>query len=86
MIPGLGDRYKNQIDIEVIEKPKDDYMTDEYFEQDLPVAPAVMVADEIIVEGADVSLNKLEAALCRYLDLPDPVADKKGLVDRFFKR
>ena len=43
-------------------------MTDEYFELDLPVAPAVMVGDEIVVEGTDVSRRKLEAVICRHLD------------------
>ena len=38
-------------------------MTDEYFELYLPVAPAVMVGDEIIVEGTDISKRKLEAAI-----------------------
>jgi hypothetical protein len=47
MMPRLGKKF--QIDIEIIEKPKDDYMTDEYFELDLPVAPAVMVGEEIVV-------------------------------------
>lgn len=60
-MPRLGDKY----DIEMVttEKPKDEYMTDEYFELDLPVAPAIMVGDEIIVEGSDVSRRKLEAAI-----------------------
>jgi len=67
MIPRLGERY--EIDIETIAKPKDEYMTDEYFELDLPVAPAVMVGDEILVESTDVSENKLEDAICRHLGL-----------------
>jgi len=46
MVPRLGERY--EIDIETIEKPKDEYMTGEYFELDRPVAPAVMVDDEIL--------------------------------------
>ena len=70
MMPRLGERYK--IDIETIEKPKDDYTTDEYFELDLPVAPAVMVGDEILVEGTDVSKDKLEDAICRHLGLAGP--------------
>jgi hypothetical protein len=61
MMPRLGAKY--QIEIETIEKPKDEYMTDEYFELDLPVAPAVMVGDEIVVEGTDISKRKLEAAI-----------------------
>ena len=61
MMPRLGTKY--DIDIETIEKPKDEYMTDEYFELDLPVAPAVMIGDEIIVEGSDIRKRKLEAAI-----------------------
>ena len=61
MMPRLGNRY--DIEIETIEKPKDEYMTDEYFELDLPVAPAIMVGGEIIVEGTDISKRKLEAAI-----------------------
>ena len=61
MMPRLGAKY--DIEVETIEKPKDEYMTDEYFELDLPVAPAVMVGEEIIVEGTDISKRKLEAAI-----------------------
>ena len=68
IIPGLGEKY--EIDIEIIEKPKDEYMTDEYFELDLPVAPAVMVAEQIVVEGSDIAKEKLEAVICRHLGLP----------------
>jgi hypothetical protein len=76
MIPGLGQKY--EIEIETIAKPKDEYMTDEYFELDLPVAPAVMVGDEIVVEGTDVSQVDLEKVICRHLGLPEPQPRKKG--------
>lgn len=74
MIPGLGKKY--EIEIETIAKPKEDYMTDEYFELDLPMAPAVMVGDEIVVEGTDVAELDLEKVICRQLGLPEP--RKKG--------
>ena len=80
MIPGLGEKY--EIEIETIAKPKDEYMTDEYFELDLPAAPAVMVGDEILVEGTDVSDEKLEEVICRHLSLPKPVPHKKGIFGR----
>ena len=84
MMPRLGEKYA--IDIEVTSKPQADYQTDEYFELDLPVAPAVMVGDEIVVEGADVSDHEVEASICRHLGLPDPEPPKKGIMNRFFKR
>ncbi len=80
MTPGLGQKY--EIEIETIAKPKDEYMTDEYFELDLPVAPAVMVDDEIVVEGTDVSEVDLEKVICRHLGLPEPQPRKKGFFGR----
>lgn len=78
----MGGKYK--IEIETISKPKADYQTDEYFELDLPTAPAVMVGDEIVVEGSDVQEDKLEATICRHLGLPEPEPQKKGILGRLF--
>ena len=83
-MPGLGEKY--DIDIETVSKPKDDYLTDKYFELDLPVAPAVIVGEEILVEGSDISQNELESAICRQLGLAEPEPAKKGLLDRLLKR
>jgi hypothetical protein len=80
MIPGLGNTY--EVEIETIAKPKDEYMTDEYFELDLPVAPTVMVGDEIVVEGTDVSEVDLEKVICQHLGLPEPEPRKKGFFGR----
>ena len=80
MMPRLGQKYA--IEIETISKPIADYQTDEYFELDLPTAPAVMVAEEIVVEGADVPEDQLEAVICRHLGLPAP--KQKGVFGRLF--
>ncbi|MDJ0831471.1 MAG: hypothetical protein QNI92_16580 [Desulfobacterales bacterium] len=82
MIPVLGQRY--EVEIETMSKPKADYITDEYFELDLPVAPAVMVGDEVVVEGSDVSQFNVEEEVCRQLGLPPPKPEKKGLLKRLF--
>lgn len=50
----------------------------------LAKTPAVMVGEEIVVEGADVAEDKLEAVICRHLDLPSPEPKQKGLFGRFF--
>jgi hypothetical protein len=84
MIPVLGRKYA--ISIEVTSKPKAEYLTDEYFELDLPVAPAVMVGDEVVVEGADVNQFDIEAAICKQLQLPPPEPQKKGLIKKLFNR
>jgi len=83
MMPRLGQKYG--LEIETISKPNAEYLTDEYFELDLPVAPAVMVGEEILVEGTDVSEEELEAVICRHLGLPPPEPQKKGLLGRLFK-
>jgi hypothetical protein len=84
MMPRLGAKYP--LEIEVICKPKAAYQTDEYFELELPVAPAIMVADEIVIEGSNISEDKLEAVICRHLGLPEPAPEpqKKGILGRLF--
>jgi hypothetical protein len=83
MMPRLGQKY--QIECEVISKPIAEYQTDEYFELDLPAAPAVMVGEEIVVEGADVDEYLLETLICQHLELPPPEEVRKGLLRRFFR-
>jgi hypothetical protein len=82
MMPRLGQKY--EIEMETISKPIVAYQTDEYFELDLPAAPAVMVGEEIVVEGLDVAEDKLEAVICQHLGLPGPQSQKKGFLGRFF--
>lgn len=84
MLPRLGDKY--DIEIEVMSKPRAEYLTDEYFALDLPCAPAIMVGDEIVIEGADIDDHTLEAAICRQLGLPEPEPQKKGLLGRLLKK
>ncbi len=82
MMPRLGEKY--EIEIETISKPNAEYLTDEYFELDLPVAPAVMVGEEIVVEGSDVAEEKLETVICQHLGLAPPETEKKGIIGRLF--
>ena len=76
---------KYAVKIETISKPNAEYLTDEYFELDLPVAPAVMVGDEIVVEGSDVAQYEIEAAICRHLNLPLPAKREKSFLKKIFK-
>jgi len=84
MMPRLGTKYS--VEIEVTSRPKAEYQTDEYFELDLPVAPAVMVGEEIVVEGKNVSEQEVEAYICRQLGMSPPEPPKSGIVGRLFKR
>ena len=80
-MPRLGEKY--DIEFEITSKPKSEYLTDEYFSLDLPVAPAIMVGDEIVTEGKDVDEYVVEVEICRQLGLPEP-AEEKGVMSRLF--
>ena len=84
MVPRLGQKY--DIETEVISKPRVDYFTDEYEALGLPPAPAAMVGDEVVMQGgANISEEKLEAAIRRHLGLPElPQEPKKGFLGRIF--
>lgn len=84
MVPRLGNTY--DIDIEILSRPKAEYSTDEYFDLDLPVAPAVMVGGEIVTEGADVEQYDIEAAICRQLHLPLPEKQETGFLKKLFNK
>lgn len=83
MLPRLGGKYA--IEIEVTSRPKAEYLTDEYFALDLPVAPAIIVGDEIVTEGQDVDDHTVESIICRNLGLPEPEpVSTGGILGRLF--
>ena len=84
MMPRLGETY--DIEIETISKPPAEYNTDEYFELDLPVAPAIMIGEDILTEGSDISDEKVETAICEQLGITPPEPKKKGILGRFLKK
>lgn len=61
MLPGLEEKYN--IEIETISKTRDTYLMAEYQATGMPVAPALMLADEILVQGKPISEEDLEAAI-----------------------
>ncbi len=81
MIPRLGQKFP--IEIETVSKPNEAFRTEEYARSGLPLAPAIMIADELIMQGCDIDEAKVEAAICRRLGLPEPELQKKGIFDRF---
>jgi len=74
MMPRLGEKY--DVEIEIISKPRADYQTDAYFDLDLPVAPAIMVDGEILIEGGNMSQPEVEACICRHLGITVPESQK----------
>ncbi len=73
------------MEIETVSQSNQDYRTEEYAKLGLPLAPAIIVGDELVVQGCDVDEDKLETAICRHLELPEPEPQKKGILDRLFK-
>jgi hypothetical protein len=73
MIPRPGEKYKSAVEIEKISKPRQEFRNIEYMKLGLPMAPAVMVGDEIIVQGCEAAEEKVEAAICRQLNLAVPL-------------
>lgn len=61
----MGEQYN--LDIEIISKTRDAYRTAEYQATGLPVAPAIMVGDELVVQGGPISEEALDAAIRRHL-------------------
>ncbi|MFH0822735.1 MAG: hypothetical protein V2B18_08275 [Pseudomonadota bacterium] len=61
----MGAKYP--VEIEIISKPRAEYKTEEYMELDLPRAPAIMVGDEVVVEGSDISEEEVAAEIERQL-------------------
>lgn len=41
----------------------------EYFALEFPVAPAIMVNDEIVVEGGNIEEEEVESCICRQLGI-----------------
>ena len=84
MVPRLGAKY--DIEIETISKPREEYNTKEYSELNLPVAPAIMMGEEIVVEKSDILDKKLESIICKHLGLSPPESQKKGILSRFLNK
>lgn len=83
-MPRVGSKFK-EVKIETVSKPRTEYATAEYQRLGLPKAPAVMLGDEIVVEGADISEKTLETVIRQHLGL-SPREPKKGILDRILKR
>jgi hypothetical protein len=63
MLPGLGDTCN--LEIELISKTRDSYRSAEHQATGLPTAPALMLDDEILVQGRPISKEFLMSAVCQ---------------------
>lgn len=58
MAPGLSAKYSVEIDTET--HTREHYKTDEWLDTELPAAPAIMLGDDVIIEGGDIPEDELE--------------------------
>ena len=63
MIPGLGEKYG--ITVEVISKPREEYAGEAYSKLGLPIAPAIMIGEQVLVEKSDIAQENLDLAIHR---------------------
>jgi hypothetical protein len=68
ILPRLGKKFA--FEIQTISKPRSEYQSAEYLKLGLPPAPAVMIEEAVVLQGPEVSEEKLEAALRRHLAMP----------------
>jgi hypothetical protein len=66
MLPGLGDKY--DLEIETISKTREEYRTAEYQATNLPIAPALMLDNELLIQGGPISEEALESAIRRRMN------------------
>ena len=69
MIPRLGSKYR--VEVETVARPREEYGTAEYMASGFPAAPALMVGDELLVQGRDIEEGEVEFVLRRRLGLPE---------------
>lgn len=83
MASRLGAQYP--IDIETTSKPRAEYRTDQWAETELPCAPAIMIGEDVVAEGSDVTEEKVVAEIRNQLGMPPLEPEKKGVLGRLFK-
>ena len=65
---------KYEVEIAVTSQTREEYNSDEYAKLNLPVAPAIRIDDETVVEGSDISEEKLENVIRTKLKMEPVVA------------
>ena len=73
------------IEMETTSKPFAEYRTDEWADTELPCAPAIMIGEEVVAEGSDVTEDKVIAEIRKQLGMPTIEPEKKGIIGRLFK-
>ena len=70
MLPRLGGI--EGVKIEITSLPREEYRTENYRRSELPAAPAMMIDDEVVTQGADIKEERLLELLASRLPQPSP--------------
>lgn len=68
MLPRLGEI--EEVKVGITSLPREEYRTEKYRQSGLPAAPAIMIDEEVVTQGADLTeerLRELLAARLRHL-------------------
>jgi hypothetical protein len=68
MLPRLGGI--EGVKVEVTSLPREEYRDDRYRRLGLPAAPAIMIDDEVVVQGVDIAEERLRELLAARLRQP----------------
>ena len=68
MLPRLGGI--QGVKIELTSLPREEYQTENYRRSKMPVAPAIMIDDEVVTQGADFEEGPLKALIAGHLRQP----------------
>jgi len=63
MLPRLGDL--NEVDVESVSKTRAEYQDEEYRRSGLPLAPAVMLDDEVVAQGGPIDEMRLRDLIAK---------------------
>lgn len=55
------------VKIEITSLPREEYRSDAYRRSGLPAAPAIMIDDEVVTQGQDISGDNLRQLLAAHL-------------------
>jgi hypothetical protein len=66
MLPRLGAKYN--LKIEMVTKSRQDYSTAEHLSSGQPKAPALMLGDELLIQGCPINEETLESAIRSHLN------------------
>lgn len=72
------------VEFEITSKPRPEYQSAEWADTELPCAPAIMIGEEVVVEGSDVTEEKVVAEIRKQLGMPPLEPEKKGILGGLF--